>query len=100
MNKVIDKGFRSCRFVSTIVKHPVLNFVAGHGTVVHPVSIIIVFGCKQAQQYSRTHQLVSSELSVGVHKTLNRIGRTCISLLKYCRTSVFLHFTSVGYSAI
>jgi len=22
MNKVIDKGFRSCRFVSTIVKHP------------------------------------------------------------------------------
>jgi len=21
MNKVIDKGFRSCRFVSTIVKH-------------------------------------------------------------------------------
>jgi len=25
MNKVIDKGFRSCRFVSTIVKHPVLS---------------------------------------------------------------------------
>jgi len=25
MNKVIDKGFRSCRFVSTIVKHPVFN---------------------------------------------------------------------------
>jgi len=24
MNKAIDKGFRSCRFVSTIVKHPVL----------------------------------------------------------------------------
>ena len=24
MNKVIDKSFRSCRFVSTIVKHPVL----------------------------------------------------------------------------
>jgi len=23
MNKVIDKGFRICRFVSTIVKHPV-----------------------------------------------------------------------------
>jgi len=23
MNKVIDKGFRSCRFVSIIVKHPV-----------------------------------------------------------------------------
>jgi len=25
MNKFIDKGFRSCRFVSTIVKHPVLS---------------------------------------------------------------------------
>jgi len=25
MNKIIDKGFRSCRFVSTIVKHPVLG---------------------------------------------------------------------------
>jgi len=34
----------------------VLNFVAGHGTVIHPASINIVFGCKQAQQYSRTHQ--------------------------------------------
>jgi len=28
MNKVIDKGFRSCRFVSTIVKHPVLHVYA------------------------------------------------------------------------
>jgi len=31
MNKVIDKGFRSCRFVPKIVKHPVvanLNFAA------------------------------------------------------------------------
>jgi len=35
----------------------VLNFVAGHGTVVQPASINIVFGCKLAQQYSRTHQL-------------------------------------------
>ena len=35
----------------------ILNFVAGHGTVVQPDSINIVFGCKQAQQYSRTHQL-------------------------------------------
>jgi len=29
--------------------------VAGHGTVIQPASINIVFGCKQAQQYSRTH---------------------------------------------
>jgi len=29
MNKVIDKGFRSCRFVSTIVKHPVLLKLSG-----------------------------------------------------------------------
>jgi len=25
MNEVIDKGFRSCRFVSIIVKHPVFG---------------------------------------------------------------------------
>jgi len=30
----------------------------GHGTVVQPASIKIVFGCKQqAKQWSRTHQL-------------------------------------------
>ena len=34
-----------------------IYFVAGRGTVVQPASINIVFGCKQAQQYSRTHQL-------------------------------------------
>jgi len=33
------------------------KFVAGHGTVVQPASINIVCGCKQAQQYSRTHHL-------------------------------------------
>jgi len=26
MNKVIDEGFRSCRFVSTIVRHPVYKW--------------------------------------------------------------------------
>jgi len=42
---------------------------------------------------------VISELSVGVHKTVNRVGRTCISLLS--RTSIFMHFIrSIGYSAI
>jgi len=35
----------------------ILKFVAGHGTVAQPTSINIVFGCKQAQQYSRTHHL-------------------------------------------
>jgi len=34
-----------------------LKFVAGHGTVVQPVSINIAFGCKQAQQHSRIHRL-------------------------------------------
>jgi len=33
------------------------KFVAGHGAVVQPASINIVFGYKQAQQYSRIHQL-------------------------------------------
>jgi len=37
MNKVIDKGFRSCRFVSTIVKHPVIQFTChtSANTVTH-----------------------------------------------------------------
>jgi len=56
------------------------KFVAGHVTLVQPASINIVLGCKQAQQYSRTHHLGLSELTVGVNKMLNRIGRTCISL--------------------
>jgi len=34
-----------------------LNLLLKHGTVVQPVSINIVFGCKQAQQYRRIHQL-------------------------------------------
>ena len=32
------------------------KFVAGHGAVVQPAPINIVFGCTQAQQYSRRHQ--------------------------------------------
>ena len=35
----------------------ILKFVSGHGSVVQPASINIVFGCKQAQQYSRIHHL-------------------------------------------
>ena len=58
-------------------------FVAGHGTVVQPVSINNTFGCKQAQQCIVEHiNWVSSELSAGVHKMLNHISRTCISLLQ------------------
>ena len=59
----------------------ILKFVVGHGTVVQPVSINIVFGCKKAQQYNRTHHL-------GFIRTVSRsarnacIGRTCISLLQ------------------
>jgi len=40
----------------------ILKFAAGHGAVVQPASINIVFECKQAQQYSRTHHLGLSEL--------------------------------------
>ena len=43
---------------------------------------------------------VLSELSDGVHKTVNRIGRTYISLFK-SNTYILMHFIiSVGYSAI
>ena len=34
----------------------ILKCVAGHDAVVQPASINIVFGYKQAQQYSREHQ--------------------------------------------
>ena len=74
-----------CFVLADYLHIDILKFVAGHGTVVHPVSIIIVFGWKQAQHNSRTHQLVLlvlSELTVGVHKMLNRIGCTCMSLLQ------------------
>jgi len=57
-----------------------IYFVAGYGTVVQPASINIVFGCKQAQQLVE-HIIwvyLSSQL---VHKMLNRIGCTSISLL-------------------
>ena len=43
---------------------------------------------------------ILSEFSVGVHNMLNRIVRTCISLLQW-NTSVFMHFVrSVGYSTV
>jgi len=42
---------------------------------------------------------VSSELSAGVHKMLDRSVRTTISLLLQ-NTSIFMNFISVGYSAI
>ena len=41
MNKVIDKGFRRCRFISTIVKHPVLQ---GKGRkVLHMLEEVLAF---------------------------------------------------------
>ena len=46
-----------CFVLADDVHVNILKFVAGHDTVVQPASINIVFGCKQAQQYSRTHHL-------------------------------------------
>jgi len=69
-----------------------LNFVAGHGTVVQPVSINIVFGCKQAQQYSRIHQL-SFIRAVGwsAQKAFALVSRAYHS---YSRT---LQFSCISY---
>jgi len=47
---LISKGV----FRATLI---MLYFVAGHGAAVQPASINVVFGYKQAQQYSRIHQL-------------------------------------------
>jgi len=46
-----------CFVLADDLRIDILKFVAGHGTVVQPTSISIVFGCKQAQQYSKTHHL-------------------------------------------
>jgi len=46
-----------CFVLADDVHINILIFVAGHDTVVQPGSINIVFGCKQAHQYSRTHNL-------------------------------------------
>jgi len=59
----------------------ILKFVAGDGSVVQPASINIVFGANRHSNIVEHINWVLSELSVVAHKTLNRIGRTCISLL-------------------
>jgi len=46
-----------CFILADDLRINILKFVAGHGAVVQPASINIVFGYKQAQQYSRIHQL-------------------------------------------
>jgi len=60
-----------------------LEFVAGHGNAVQPPSINIVAHLDTNKHSNMVEYInwVLSELSVGVHKMLNRIGRTCISLL-------------------
>ena len=75
------------------------NFVVGHRTVVQLGCTTIRLRYKPAQHYSRTHQLgFLSELSVGVHKTVNRIiGLTCISLI--CRTHRFSCILEVWVTA-
>ena len=45
------------RFVLADDLQIILKFVAGHSTIDQPASINILFGCKQAQQDSRTHWL-------------------------------------------
>jgi len=42
-----------CFVLADDLRINILKFVAGHYTVVQPASINIVFGCKQAQQYSK-----------------------------------------------
>jgi len=59
-----------------------LKFVAGHGTVVQPACINIVFDAKKHSNVVEHIIWVLSDLSDGVPKMLNRTGRTCISLLQ------------------
>jgi len=46
-----------CFILADDLRINIRKFVAGHGTVVQPASINILVGYKQAQQYSRKHQL-------------------------------------------
>jgi len=59
----------------------ILKFVAGDGTVVQPASINIEFGANKHSNTVEHINWVLSQLSDGVHKTLNRIVRMCMSLL-------------------
>jgi len=45
MNKVIDKGFRSCRFVSTIVKYPLLLSSSVHSKRTAVMLLQVLIGC-------------------------------------------------------
>jgi len=53
---VLRAALITLRFVLADDLHiNIFKFVAGHGAVVQSASINVVFRCKQAQQYSRTH---------------------------------------------
>ena len=68
----------------------ILKFVVGHGTVVQPVSINIVFGCKQAQQCSRTHHL-------GFIRTVNWSAQNASIGCTYHSYSRTLQFSCISY---
>jgi len=62
----------------------ILEFIAGHGTVAY-FSLLPLISYLDVNKHSNIIEYiiwVLSELSVGVHKMLNRIGRMCISLLQ------------------
>jgi len=68
-----------------------LKFVAGHDIVVQPASINIVFECKQAQQYSRTHHLrFIRAVSWSAQNVESHWSHVHITLT--VNTSVFMHF--------
>jgi len=69
-----------------------LNFVARHGAVLQPASINIVSGCKQAQQYGRTHQL--SFMRVVGRSAQNACALAARAYHSYCRT---LQFSCISY---
>ena len=77
----------------------ILIFVSGHGTVVQPASINIVFGCKQTQQFGRTHNL-------GLIRAVSWSAQNAESHWSHVHVTltvelVFMHFIrSVGYNAI
>jgi len=66
------------------------NFVVGHGTVVQLVALLSDYDTNKHSNVVKYINWILSELSVGVHKTVNRVGRTCISLLSIAHRISFI----------
>jgi len=69
-----------CFILTADLQINVLKFVSGHGAAVSLLQLISHLDKNKHSNIVEHHNRVLSELSIGVHRMLNRIGRMCISL--------------------